>query len=506
MIRKVSVIMGVMYRRVLFTLLTVVLAAACFSYPVRAESLGEDNVETVRSKWYETKDYPLTPENEEWEKYGNSQQIEIANPPEDLLESLRTEELVALLLDYPFLSSVVTYEHEKINYFFYFMEVNCDIYNELLKREDGVTVLLQSYQNNNFDPGLYTDETLYQEIFVCEFIRQNTDKLTDDEAELCSAIIPEKSALYEKLPEGTTKTYLAFDKPREEYIAEVKARWYETRYYPITWGKDGNSKEFTLFETNDLLNPPTDLLLSMSSEELTLLLADNHWLSMCYSFWDEHGNQDYHPFMGIMEEKCDMFYELLRRGDGMTCMLNYYRNASLEPDRVDSEAWYLWSERELFGNSLINFYWDTFTPEECELARAIIEEKQSLYGSKYDFPDLTDVTGAEYTGSVRTKFLTEEQLLERQQRWAATTPYVEPEKTEAETVENAKVEVGTEKEMVNETGNASENVAQTDEKVSSEDEAVTMEKQMPWWGIVLAICGICVVAGIVVYCLKKNAR
>ena len=70
-----------------------------------------------------------------------------AETSNDLLDN--KNELVELLLDYPYLNRIFMYEYEEL--FFCFLENNCDIYSELLTREDGVTCLLRKYQNSNFE-------------------------------------------------------------------------------------------------------------------------------------------------------------------------------------------------------------------------------------------------------------------------------------------------------------------------------------------------------------------
>ena len=85
-------------------------------------------IEEVKSLWYIKKDYPLTMNDTSWNEYSLLESIEILNPPEDLLNEMTSEELAQLLLKYPYMWILSTYEYNHIDYYYDFLETNSDIY------------------------------------------------------------------------------------------------------------------------------------------------------------------------------------------------------------------------------------------------------------------------------------------------------------------------------------------------------------------------------------------
>ena len=155
------------------------------------------DVEGLKEVWYETRYYPVNPESDEWMEYGLEDTLDILNPPEELLHSFSTEELAELMMDYPFLWMLTSYEYDKMDYFFDFIEYNCDIYNELMSREDGVSCLLKEYQKSDFNVKLYNEDPYMvwgyhpmanAEVFGCQFIvyMNNSSDIDEEEAELYS--------------------------------------------------------------------------------------------------------------------------------------------------------------------------------------------------------------------------------------------------------------------------------------------------------------------------------
>lgn len=136
-------------------------------------------------------------------------------------------------------------------------------------------------------------------------------------------------------------------------------------------------------------------------------------------FW--HGwRAGVHHFFWFLEINCDIFYELLRREDGITCLLEEYR--ANEPGEVNlSGRWYA----ELFGCQFIRYYAHHFTENEYALAGQIIEEKRELYSllddsSLYylDLPEIELFTGEE-TSDIRTNYLDQEEIQEKEDKLAA---------------------------------------------------------------------------------------
>ena len=120
------------YVKRLFVILILVVLCLANSREAKAA-----DVEGLKEVWYETRYYPVNPESDEWMEYGLEDTLDILNPPEELLHSFSTEELTELMMDYPFLWMLTSYEYDKMDYFFDFIEYNCDIYNELMSREIG---------------------------------------------------------------------------------------------------------------------------------------------------------------------------------------------------------------------------------------------------------------------------------------------------------------------------------------------------------------------------------
>lgn len=186
--------------------------------------------------WYETDYYPVLPESEEWKQCDYLDSLAILNPPRDLLERFSTTELVELLLDYPYLNRIFMYEYEEL--FFCFLENNCDIYSELLTREDGVTCLLRKYQDSNFEKNLdldkpYTEENNYRviinEIFFAQFCEKNKARFDEPDIKLMEQIKLERSSIYSNLPKGLIKAYLQADDGDKETktLESVNALPYE---------------------------------------------------------------------------------------------------------------------------------------------------------------------------------------------------------------------------------------------------------------------------------------
>lgn len=178
------------------------------------------NAEGINKEvWYETNYYPVLMDSEESKNLGLNEMLDILNPPEDLLQSFKTEELAELLMDYPFLWVLSSYEYEDRYYFWWFIE-NSSIYNELMNRSDGKESILKQYQISDFDIDkcnkneniiLTTDPMIGKEVFGCQFIIHFWDSFSDTELALCNDIITEKEKCYSQINSELTKKYLSFD-------------------------------------------------------------------------------------------------------------------------------------------------------------------------------------------------------------------------------------------------------------------------------------------------------
>lgn len=178
--------------------------------------------EDLKKQWYETRYYPINPKSEEWLEYGLEEMLDVLNPPEELLHSFSTEELAKLMMEYPYLWILTSYEYDKLDYFFDFVEANCSVYNELMSREEGIECLLKEYQKSDFDAKLYNEDPYMvwgynpmanAEVFGCQLlvrIAGNSD-IDKEESELYTQIKNEKAELYAALDNNIAKSYLSFD-------------------------------------------------------------------------------------------------------------------------------------------------------------------------------------------------------------------------------------------------------------------------------------------------------
>lgn len=171
---------------------------------------------------------------------------------------------------------------------------------------------------------------------------------------------------------------------------------------------------------------PEDLT-RMSTEELAVLMQDYPELGRMMMYYGEDGMQDYDLFFYFLESECDIFYELLRRTDGITCLLQEYRTSGCnmetivdgEYDPEKEQEWYA----EVFGCQLIRYYVNHFTDSEFKLATQIIEEKAEVYNliddmTVYyylDLPELESPAGAGKCG-VRTSYLAPEEIQAREEK------------------------------------------------------------------------------------------
>lgn len=416
----------------------IILAVICMT---RSNEVKASSVEELKSLWYETHNYPMNPDSDEWKKYGLEEAFDILNPPEDLLHSFSTEKLAELMMDNPYLWVLTSYEYENVDYFFSYIQ-NSDIYNELMSRDDGILCLLKEYRNSNFDvklcnenPGMLWGYNPMgnAEAFGCQFIIYHINNFNEEEYELCLQVMREKTSLYSELKDKTVKMYLSFVREQES-AQELKKRWYYLRDYPLHWRIEGWHR-YDMTDIIDILNPPTDLLLSMSTEELAKLVQEYPFMVQIADYLNTDVTQTYDSYFGFMEMFCDIFYELLRREDGVNCILKEYRIHQLNTQRLDGwdpveaewsplEVELMWYA-ELFGRLFIQCYAQHFTEDEYMLACQIIEEKKELYSQLSDnlFPyfDLAEpkAPSGDKVSMIRTNYLKQADIIAKENKLAA---------------------------------------------------------------------------------------
>lgn len=216
-----------------------------------------------------------------------------------------------------------------------------------------------------------------------------------------------------------------FDNEAQELSSNddsLKNTWYETRYYPIYMGSPEWGKH-SMDEVFDANNPPHDLLFSMSSEELAALAYESPYLVQMLTYFGEDGHIDYSIMFGFLELHSDIFYELLRRDDGIKAMLVYYQNSGVDVSWLDEGNYDSMDKKwlaEVLGSQFIRYYSAVFTEEETDLAKQIISEKNSVYlNSENANPEYFNVSDINYhegntVGEVRAMYITPDDISSRE--------------------------------------------------------------------------------------------
>lgn len=298
-----------------------------------------------------------------------------------------------------------------------------------------------SLSAENYDPDeKYKD---YLQETIAEVIVQSTGcssansdiELTDDETiakvEISSGEYSfseeEKETIIQYIENlaGNTNVEVVFEGGLQELTSDensLKNSWYETRYYPIyycnpEWGKHSMDEVF------DANNPPHDLLFSMSSEELAALAYESPYLVQMLTYFGEDGHIDYSIMFGFLELHSDIFYELLRREDGIKAMLVYYQNSGVDVSWFDEGNYDSMDKKwlaEVLGSQFIRYYSVVFTEEETDLAKQIISEKNSVYlNSENANPEYFNVSDINYhegntVGEVRAMYITPDDISSRE--------------------------------------------------------------------------------------------
>ena len=234
----------------------------------------------------------------------------------------------------------------------------------------------------------------------------------------------------EKL-DGNQNVEIVFHDEAQELSSNddsLKNSWYETRYYPIymggpEWGKHG------MEETFDVNNPPLDLLFSMPSDELAALLFESPYLTQMLTYFGEGGHIYYPTMFGFLELHSDIFYELLRREDGIMAILEHYQNSGIDIQWFEDENYDSLDKKwlaEVFGSQFIRSYSVIFTKEETDLAKQIISEKNNVYlNTEKANQEYFNVSDIEYhdgnrAGDVRVMYMTQDQISERENSFKIT--------------------------------------------------------------------------------------
>lgn len=218
----------------------------------------------LKEKWYIDQSFPMTPDSTEWFKYNLEDNLDILNPPEDLLHKMSTAQLAKLMLEYPHLWVLTSYEYEQKDIFWEYLSVNCDIFNEIINRDGGTKALLDAYCSTDFDAKYYNDNPYCiwgynvranAEVFGCQlinYIKRTPDKFGVSDEDI-KEIISEKAVQYSALNNEDTKMYLTFDDTK---MKDSGRRIFDRERINTVTSADG----FTSYQTTYVKNVEGDYI------------------------------------------------------------------------------------------------------------------------------------------------------------------------------------------------------------------------------------------------------
>lgn len=161
-------------------------------------------------KWFETMDYPLTTEIAG--KFPLSEAKDILNPPKEMLHYISYQKMAKLMIQYPLFDSSVDFDYSDKDCFLDFLS-DSNLYNEIIRSDDGIECFLDEYQCTKFDPK--TDSTnrakLNVEMFGHQFIENNMDYFNEANKALCREVILIKEKIYADIEDDDIRNLLSFD-------------------------------------------------------------------------------------------------------------------------------------------------------------------------------------------------------------------------------------------------------------------------------------------------------
>lgn len=185
-----------------------------------------------------------------------------------------------------------------------------------------------------------------------------------------------ETALYETVLSDTAGEIDLNDK--EELYLKMQDCWRNTSSYPMT-DEEIRHCNLSLSETVIILNPPEDVLNSLSTEKLTTLLYEYPCLYLVTSY-DLSAIDGFWAFF----QNCAIYNELMSRDNGIECILEYYRHSLFDPKQYSTEHDWICKENkdlsaEVFGCQFVNANKNAFGEKELELCEIIIQEKKLIY-------------------------------------------------------------------------------------------------------------------------------
>ena len=377
--------------------------------------------------WYDHRDYPLKARSVAWQRYFSMGLLyEMQGPPEDLLKEMDSDELATLLFRYPGgIMNEFAGDTDKMGIEIF--REKCNIFNELTLREDGAHAILKAFSEIPLDIAQATGVTAYQDIgynaerFIYVYVTCYQDQFTEEDIAFYEEIYQDRyekyysnylrrsssnSGLFRKVVFSVGDT----NRAEKSYMytldafKELKNIWYQRKDYPnLFWdAPSGYNGYYTYPEGKiteadiiDVLNPPSDLLVSLSTAEIASLTV-RYYSQIAPSNRElsthlgkpilEDGTSDI--FFQYMEKNCDLLKELLRREDGISCYIDAYGEHGI----TSSDYASLSKDNMLFYDTIEEYlacrfmdrYLNRFTEEDKQHYYEVYDQKKPLYDQMKD--------------------------------------------------------------------------------------------------------------------------
>lgn len=152
-------------------------------------------------EWQNIGVYPISPEDEEWKNMSYAELLEALALPEELVDSLSTEDLAEWALAYPYLGDIFLYDSVKA--YLDSLSRKSYLFSALFAREDVNEVLLDKFEELQVDYSMladdnaegvdtFTESGYFKELFLqCYFRTVRTD-LPEEEKRRLKEILKEK--------------------------------------------------------------------------------------------------------------------------------------------------------------------------------------------------------------------------------------------------------------------------------------------------------------------------
>lgn len=146
----------------------------------------EQEASTLAESWISDSqefDYPVKPESEEWKVLDTHEKmVEVCTIPDEVIQQMSTYELLEVVMDYPLLSDLYFYNTYEQGLYALVSEFNG--LRELLKRSDGISEILEYYENYKIPQNPATSEKVIEELENVndyEFDKKLTEVIANNE-------------------------------------------------------------------------------------------------------------------------------------------------------------------------------------------------------------------------------------------------------------------------------------------------------------------------------------